>query len=79
MKIISIMSITVLLMAVSSAHDNSVGMKTMMMRPSQWISPLQLEQLPSMNEMSLEKLENMSMEKAADMVKKMCKQNFFNT
>lgn len=43
------------------------------LRPSQWLSPSQLENIPGINEISLNKLESMSVEKGAELLERICK------
>ena len=43
------------------------------LKPSQWVSPSDLEQTPAVDEISLQKLENMSVEKGSQLMQKICK------
>lgn len=43
------------------------------LKPTDWLSPSELESLPSLNELSMEKLERMPVEEGADMLNKLCK------
>ena len=46
------------------------------MKPMDWLSPSELESLPAMNQMTLSKLEQMSLQEGADLLNKYCKYLF---
>lgn len=50
--------------------DNSVNQA---LKPSQWLSVQQLESIPAVDELTLERLENMSLEKGAELLQQVCK------
>ena len=66
MNPLRIVFVAALLMAAANANANKL-------KPSQWISSSDLEQTPAIDEISLQKLENMSMEKGSQMLEKICK------
>lgn len=50
--------------------DNSVSQA---LKPSQWLSGSQLEAIPAVDDLTLERLESMSLEKGAELVQQICK------
>lgn len=66
MNPLRIVFVVALLMAAANASGNKL-------KPSQWISASELEQTPAIDEISLQKLENMSMEKGSQLMEKICK------
>lgn len=42
-------------------------------KPSQWLSAAELEQTPAVDELTIQRLENMSVEKGAQVLEKICK------
>ncbi|XP_065364960.1 vitellogenin-1-like [Calliphora vicina] len=63
-----IVCVAAVLLAAGSANGNLSGLNKL--RPSQWLSSSQLEQTPSVDEISLQKLESMSVEKGAELMEK---------
>lgn len=53
-------------------HSNRNSIKNSL-KPTDWLSTSELESLPALNELSLEKLERMSVEEGADLLNKLCK------
>lgn len=49
--------------------DNSVSQA---LKPSQWLSGSQLEAIPAVDDLTLERLESMSLEKGAELVQQIC-------
>lgn len=43
------------------------------LKPTEWISPRELENAPSVDEITFEKLQEMPAEEAAELVNKICK------
>lgn len=64
MASLRIICVVALLVACASANK---------LKPSQWVSPSELEQTPGVDEISLQKLENMSVEKGSQLMEKICK------
>lgn len=54
--------------ATPTSQLNSVSLK-----PSLWLKPSELEATPSLDEISFEQLESMSLEKGAKLMRKLCK------
>ncbi|XP_065364469.1 vitellogenin-1-like [Calliphora vicina] len=69
MNPLRIVCVAALLLAAGSANGNLSGLNKL--RPSQWLSSSQLEQTPSIDEISLQKLESMSVEKGAELMQKL--------
>ncbi|XP_065364789.1 vitellogenin-1-like [Calliphora vicina] len=66
MSPLRIVYVTAILLAAGSAHGNLSALNKL--RPSQWLSSSKLEQTPSVEEISLQKLDSMSVEKGAELV-----------
>ncbi|KAM7347461.1 uncharacterized protein ACRADG_007027 [Cochliomyia hominivorax] len=67
MSPLKIVCVAVLLLAANPAYGNSILNK---LRPSHWLSSSQLEQTPAVDEISLQKLEQLSLEKGAHLMQK---------
>ncbi|XP_065364622.1 vitellogenin-1-like [Calliphora vicina] len=67
-----IVCVAALLVAVATAHEHHHHLSNMVnkLRPSQWLSSSELQQTPSVDEITLQKLENMSVEKGAQLIEK---------
>lgn len=50
-------------------HDNTVSQA---LKPSQWLSVQELQAIPAVDELTLERLENMSLEKGAELLQQVC-------
>ncbi|XP_023297332.2 vitellogenin-1-like [Lucilia cuprina] len=68
MSPLKIVSVVALILAVGSAHGSLSVLNKL--RPSQWLPSAHLEGIPSIEEISLQKLENMAVEKGAELVEK---------
>lgn len=42
------------------------------LKPTQWLSPTELENVPSLNDITFENLENMPLQKGAQLLEKIC-------
>lgn len=49
------------------------------LKPSQWLSASELEKLPSLNDVSFESLENMPLQKGAQLLERICKYLYENS
>lgn len=54
----------------SRRNDKSVNQA---LKPSQWLSSQELEAIPSVDELTLERLERMPLEKGAELLQQVCK------
>ncbi|XP_046802539.1 vitellogenin-1-like [Lucilia cuprina] len=66
MNALRIVCLAAVLLAAGSANGNLLNK----LRPSQWLSAQQLEQLPSIADITLQKLESMSVEKGVELMEK---------
>lgn len=71
MKTLTIICVATVLLAAIPAYGNLSILNKL--RPSQWLSSSQLEQTPAVDEISLQKLEQMSVEKGAELMERICK------
>ena len=60
-----------LLAAVNAKPPNSSSQSKL--SPSQWLSVSQLQQTPAIDEITVQQLENMSMEKGSQLLEQICK------
>ncbi|KAH8366875.1 hypothetical protein KR200_001088 [Drosophila serrata] len=67
MRVLSLLAcLAVAVMAKPNAHmDNSVNQA---LKPSQWLSTSQLENIPAVDDLTMERLENMSLESGAELL-----------
>jgi len=49
--------------------DNSVNQA---LKPSQWLSGSQLEAIPALDDFTIERLENMNLERGAELLQQVC-------
>lgn len=71
MKVLSLVALlAVAAMAGPTSRDNTVNQA---LKPSQWLSAQELEALPAVDDLTLERLEQMSLEKGAELVQQVCK------
>lgn len=59
-----------LLVAAAQASKDSSSMQ---LKPTQWLSASELENVPSLNDITWEQLENEPLEKGAKLIEKICK------
>lgn len=60
-------------LAAAVCANQQYQQQTLKLKPTQWLSPSQLKQTPSADEISVERLENMSLEEGAKALQTMCK------
>ena len=60
-----------LLAAVNAKQPNSSSQNKL--SPSEWLSASQLQQTPAIDEITVQQLENMSMEKGSQLLEQICK------
>lgn len=71
MKVLSLVALlAVAAMGSPTSRDSSVNQA---LKPSQWLSAQELEALPAVDDLTLERLEQMSLEKGAELVQQVCK------
>lgn len=61
---------SLLAVAVANPTSNSVSGS---LKPSNWLTPTELENTPSLDELTLEKLEQMPLDQGALLMRKYCK------
>ena len=61
------------LFTLACANSNMGNSIKNSMKPTDWLSPSELESLPAMNQMSFKNLEQMSLQEGADLLNKYCK------
>lgn len=80
MNPLRVLSVMACLLAVTWAGSNDMMQSNSAsgsLKPSNWLTTSELEDTPSLDEISLEKLENMPVEKGAKLMRKLCK--YFNS
>lgn len=67
-----------LLAAVTATPSNSRSNNgNVALKPSQWLNPREVEQLPALSEVTVQKLESMSVDEGSDLLQKLCKYKFY--
>lgn len=62
-----------LLAAVCATPNQGSNSVSGSLKPSHWLKTSELEEIPSLDEITLQKLENMPAEKGAKLIQKLCK------
>lgn len=71
MRVLSLLAcLAVAALGNPTSRDNSVSQS---LKPSQWLTVQELQSLPAVEELTLERLEQMSLEKGAELVQQVCK------
>lgn len=75
MSPLRIVGVIAFLLAVASGseHHHHVSNMINKLRPSQWLSTSELQQIPSVEDISLQKLASMPLEKGTQLIEKICK------
>lgn len=73
MRVLSLLAcLAVAAMASPSRRSNDKSVNQAL-KPSQWLSPQDLEAIPSVDDLTLERLERMPLEKGAELLQQVCK------
>jgi len=68
MKVLSLLALLVV-----AAMGNPTSSANPSLKPSHWLKPHELEAIPSVDDLTLERLERMSLEKGSELLQQICK------